>query len=982
MASGALSRFTISRSGSWLDHVLSAFAIYAVPTLLALGTVAAQLFLPPTFPTRTPPELLFRAVVDRTETMNPAQARAELASGALLSTFSTNLSTSPIWFSATAPATGSIGHSNIELPSRHAQMVECWQAATLRWLGKADRDTVSGQMRATKAGFSVALDSSSEPAPILCRARFSGPAHLTVLAWDSRQLHDSELDFQDNASLIAGGLLTLAVFVFVTALINREWTYVIFSVWLVGNLRLSANAMGWDTEWLDRVIPAADQDLIRKLTFAAYYLVTGALFSRLFRRQLEQIGYHGLLRAGQFAGLAMLILAGPLPYSLFIPVLWGLGGFGIGVLIFLLARLALKERSSTVMWYAGALGIVLFSTLAEVIGAAFDIPMLAASVSPVLVALSSSMMAAFAIAVQLRHDRERRHRAELELRNTYEVTPTGLFTLDASGRFVRTNPSLRAMLNIQSADDRSLLWKDCFQEGAWGALHALLQTGSDGEIEIGGAPARGSTGKRFLLKVISSGGFIEGSLQDVTKRSKAVAKLRFLADHDFLTGCLNRRGIEEAIARHHDSSTSRALAYLDLNRFKLVNDLFGHRCGDEILKQVASRIRMQLDERSYFGRIGGDEFVCLMRDMSIDEAAAQCQTVLAALNTAPYQVDSRVFQVNAAIGLVEFLHDMRGQDALSHADRACQEAKNNPHNPLVVHRRGAGPFEQLAAKLRLAESFGGNDLPPGLFLMMQPIMSLAAPAGSLNFEVLLRMRAPDGTIVSPDKIIAAAEETGKVASLDKWVLRTTLEWLTSHQASLPNTKFVCVNVDGGSLNDERFTQEIFALFARFRPVLPYLCIEITESVALHDLANTQRFIARVHEMGSTVALDDFGAGYTSFRYLKCLSADALKIDGEFVRSMRTHPADAAIVVALVRLARDLGMRSVAEWVEDIETLKALKEIGVDYVQGYIISKPQESAEILTVDSSASFVADPNVIHYLEMLSETRDVAVRQHAPGC
>ena len=906
--------------------------------------------------------------------MGPAEAKADLPSSALISTFSTNLSTAPVWFSATAPASGSTAHSIIEFPSRHAQMVECWQATTLRSLGKADRDTVSGQMRATKAGFSVALDSPPDLESILCRARFSGPAHLTVLAWDSRQLHDSELDFQDNSSLVAGGLLTLAVFLFVTALINREWTYVVFSVWLVGNLRLSANAMGWDTEWLDRIIPAADQALLRKLTFAAYYLVTGVLFGRLFRRQLEQIGYQWLLRAGQVAGLAMLILAFPLPYSLFIPVLWVLGGFGIGVLIFLLARLALKERSSIVMWHGAALGIVLFSTLAEVIGAAFDIPALAAGVGPVLVALSSSMMAAFAIAVQLRHDREGRHQAELELRNTYEVAPIGLFTLDKTSRFVRTNPSLRSMLNIQRSGDRSLLWKDCFQEGTWGALHALLQTGSDGEIEIGGAPSRGSIGKRFLLKAISSEGFIEGSLQDVTERSNAVAKLRFLADHDFMTGCLNRRGIEEAISFRHASSTSWALAYLDLNRFKLVNDLFGHRSGDEVLKQVASRTQTLLDERSFFGRIGGDEFVCLMRDMSIDEASAQCQTVLAALNTTPYQVDSRAFQVNAAIGLVEFLHGMRGQDALSHADRACQEAKKNPHNPLVVYRRGAGPFEQLAAKLRLAESFGGNDLPPGLFLMMQPIMSLAAPAGSLNFEVLLRMRAPDGTIVSPDKIIAAAEETGKVASLDKWVLRTTLEWITKHQALLPNTKFVCVNVNGGSLNDERFTQEIFALFTRYRPVLRYLCLEITESVALHDLANTQRFIARVHKMGSTVALDDFGAGYTSFRYLKSLSADALKIDGEFVRSMRTHPADAAIVVALVRLARDLGMRSVAEWVEDLETLKALKEIGVDYVQGYIISKPQESAEILTVNSSASFISDPNVIHYLGTLSETPDVS--------
>jgi EAL domain-containing protein (putative c-di-GMP-specific phosphodiesterase class I) len=162
-------------------------------------------------------------------------------------------------------------------------------------------------------------------------------------------------------------------------------------------------------------------------------------------------------------------------------------------------------------------------------------------------------------------------------------------------------------------------------------------------------------------------------------------------------------------------------------------------------------------------------------------------------------------------------------------------------------------------------------------------------------------------------------------------------------------------------------EDVFALFARFRHIVPYLCLEITESVALHDLGNTQRFITRVHEMGGKIALDDFGAGYTSFKYLKDLSADALKIDGEFIRTMCAHPADIAIVEAIVALARNLGMRSVAEWVEDVDTLRALKEIGVDYVQGYLIAKPQESGAILAATSAASFVKDPAVVQFIDSI---------------
>ncbi len=962
----SLSRFR--RSGSWIDGALYAVAVYAVPFLIALGTLATLFFLPRQYETRGAVPLELHVLADHGDSLGPEAAREALRAAPATTRYNTHLSEKPVWFSITAPVMSTESSTAIELPSRHAQSLSCWNASNLQPLGTADRESVSGEMHPVKAGFFVQVGRIKAPLSVICRGVYSGPAQINAFEWEWQGLRSSALDFQESSGLIAGGLLTLAVFVFVTALINHEWTYVIFAVWLVGNLRLCANAMGWDMQWLGRVLPADFMTPLRQITFAAYYLLTAALFQQLFRRELRVVGYRWLLRVIQYVGIVLLGAAVALPYSLFIPTLWVIAGFGICVLLFFLVRLVWMARSRTVMWYVASLAIVLFSTFSEVLGAAFGLKVLVGGVNTVMAALSSSMMAAFAIAEQMRAERDFRRQAQMELRNTYEVTPIGLFTLDTDGRFVRANPALRSMLDLQKAEYKVRHWNDYFEPGAWGALQALASKGSDGELEMGGSAARGTGERRYLLKAIRSNGWIEGSLQDTTERSRAVERLRFLAEHDPLTGSLNRRGIEKAISAQSDEMLPWALAYVDLDRFKLVNDLFGHRSGDEVLRQVAARTRAHFARNYAVGRIGGDEFVCVMHDTSIEDAIAQCRELISILSDAPYQVGNRAFQVKASIGLVECSQGVRVQDALSHADRACREAKKVAHTHLVTYRKGAAAFEERAEELKLVETLGRNRLPPGLFLVMQPIMSLSAPTESLNFEVLLRMRAPDGTTLPAGKVIVAAEESGNIAAIDRWVITTLLEWIEAHRHELKNTQFICVNLSGGSLNDEQFMEDIFALFARHQSVVHYLCLEITESVALHDLENTQRFIARVHDMGGKIALDDFGAGYSSFKYLKALSADALKIDGEFVRSMCAHPADIAIVEAIVALARNLGMRSVAEWVEDIDTLRALQEIGVDYVQGFLVAKPQDSVAILSATSAASFVKDPEVVSFVECLS--------------
>jgi diguanylate cyclase (GGDEF)-like protein len=432
-----------------------------------------------------------------------------------------------------------------------------------------------------------------------------------------------------------------------------------------------------------------------------------------------------------------------------------------------------------------------------------------------------------------------------------------------------------------------------------------------------------------------------------------------------LTGALNRRGIDKFIIEKTSASgcppESLVIAYLDLDRFKLINDLFGHQVGDEVLKQVYLRIEAGLRSSDRVCRIGGDEFVILFRDTPIALAAKASQAIIDAIDQEPYQIGRRAFHVRASLGLIEAPAGLHAQEAIYMADSACREAKLNGNGRVVAYESDAPMFVERTRELSLIERFSGDLFLAGLFLEMQPIMSLKTPYGALDFEVLLRMRGPDGTRIPPTKVIAAAEANGTISVLDKWVMETTLDWIDRNRSKLSHTRFVSVNVSGASLNDERFVAEMGELFRRYQHLVPLLCIEITEGVALHDLNNTRRLVDNVRRLGAKVALDDFGAGYTSFPYLRDLPADALKIDGGFVRHIHDLSANAAIVEAIIGLARNLGMQSVAEWVEDAQTLEVLQTMRVDYVQGFAIARPQPPDVILAASSAADFIKDPEIL---------------------
>jgi len=353
-----------------------------------------------------------------------------------------------------------------------------------------------------------------------------------------------------------------------------------------------------------------------------------------------------------------------------------------------------------------------------------------------------------------------------------------------------------------------------------------------------------------------------------------------------------------------------------------------------------------------------------------------CRGILERVTSQPYRIGDQALHVRASIGLIEVGADMLFNDALSTSDRACREAKLGHSGGLMVYEKNSAALQKHEAEVRLISVLATADVTLSLHLEMQPILSLTAPHESLNFEVLLRMRDSDGHPISTDRIISAGENSGQMCMIDRWVLSTTLAWLNDNHARIGLAKFVCINLSGASLNDEKFLNDVYEMLERNRKIVGMLCLEITESIALNDIENTRRFVNRVRSYGAKVALDDFGAGYTSFSYLKEFNADLLKIDGSFIVDMNKHPANAAIVEGIVSLARNLGMKVIAEWAEDQATLEVLAEMGVDYVQGFVVARSMHPDRILQAVSSVSLVRDDALLHYLNQIGEPTLVQAR------
>ena len=557
-----------------------------------------------------------------------------------------------------------------------------------------------------------------------------------------------------------------------------------------------------------------------------------------------------------------------------------------------------------------------------------------------------------------------------EQRELLEVTLQSIgdavLTTDALGRVSWLNPVAQRLTGWAAAEARgqpaSMVFRAqrednqeplpdpvqrCLASGRPTRLPAgAVLLGRDGElraVDDSVAPIRDTAG-RVLGAVLV--------FRDVTQQRRQFDEIRHRASHDGLTGLVNRTEFEQRLTRTFERSkrdgTQHALLAFDLDRFKLVNDHCGHAAGDEVLREVAKRLEAGVRGRDTVARLGGDEFAAILENCSLEEALHVAQKLCDTMDQYRYVHGEQRFRIGTSIGVAPL--DGRwpdGEAALREADACCMIAKEQGRNRVQVWAQDDATLRAHQSEHRWATRLQQALDEDRFELDLQRVLPAngVPDDGRLRGELLLRLRERDGSRVLPGAFMPAAERFHLAPRLDRWVLRQAVALLK--RDGPPEIASVAVNLSALTLQDAAFHQEARALLLDLGPQrAAALCLEITETAVITQLGDAARFVMQMRSLGARVALDDFGAGASSFSYLKALPVDILKIDGQFVRQLLVDPLDQVAVRSFVDVAETLGLTTVAECVETSEVLDELARLGVGEVQGFLLHRPQPLAELL------------------------------------
>jgi len=432
-------------------------------------------------------------------------------------------------------------------------------------------------------------------------------------------------------------------------------------------------------------------------------------------------------------------------------------------------------------------------------------------------------------------------------------------------------------------------------------------------------------------------------IEDVTERHEAAEKLIYLAERDALTGLFNRHRFQEELSRMLAEASRRGcqlgLLSFDLDAFKQVNDSFGHQAGDTVLVRVASEIGAIVRRNEIFCRLGGDEFAILALDEEERELTGLGERIVNTIAQVPFVFSGNTVRLTTSMGIAIYpQHAANATELIAHCDSAMYRAKASGKNTWSVYQGGAEASSEEEARLSMNERIN-HAIENGLLrLEYQGVFHIAT--GELaHQEALLRMVDRDGSSrrIMPDAFIPSAERSGKILEIDRWVITQAVARLAKSEQTVP----VAINISGRSFDAPELPQFIADELARCDIAPGRLYIELTETSAVSDLVDAQRFIAALRETGCHVCMDDFGVGFSSFAYIKHLKVDILKIDGLFIRNLAHDHDNQVFVKAIVDVARGLNKLTIAESVEDAATLEMLKGFGVDMVQGYFLERPHE-----------------------------------------
>ncbi len=546
---------------------------------------------------------------------------------------------------------------------------------------------------------------------------------------------------------------------------------------------------------------------------------------------------------------------------------------------------------------------------------------------------------------------------------TLDAMGESVITVDAEGRIDYINHSAAALLGQTSEQvlgknfpDVASLVDESDRRSLGDPVRKALATG--GRVTMGKravlVPANGSLERSVEISVtpLKSNGndFILGLvlvMHDTSEMRGLTRQMSYQASHDALTGLVNRREFERRLREAMDAAqggdVAHALCYLDLDRFKVVNDTCGHTAGDNMLREVASIIKDAVRDSDTAGRIGGDEFALLLVGCPLEKARQIADDVVRAVNDYRFVWKDKIFNIGVSIGLVEI---GRGggsiEELMNSADSACYVAKKQGGVHVHVYSAREEANARHSGEIHWLQKLQGALRDNGFELYYQPIVH-AQVDGERGpaLEVFVRLEAEPGQpSAPPGEFIRAAERYRLMPHVDRWVVQAVLSALGRGGMRLPPGRSVAINISGQTLGDADFLEFVVDCFDHTGANPVDICFEVTESALVANPDHVRRFIAVLHGMGCEFALDDFGSGLSSFTTLKTLPIDYLKIDGSFIANLAVDTVNQAMVGAMIELSRSLRFRIVAEQVEDQLSLDTVKQMGIDFVQGFIIARPQ------------------------------------------
>ena len=566
----------------------------------------------------------------------------------------------------------------------------------------------------------------------------------------------------------------------------------------------------------------------------------------------------------------------------------------------------------------------------------------------------------------LRYTTERTHTlkqlqaSESKYRELFESVVAGVFQTSPEGRFISANPALVRMLGYDSEDELLSLditrdvymypedrtnWRKAIDEEGKIRNAELVLRKKDGSKIVVLENSRAETDAQGRLI------YFEGTLTDITETHEQSAQLSYEASHDPLTGVFNRREFERRLQslldNIHVQPGPHAICYMDLDRFKAINDNCGHVAGDELLRQVAEQLQSRVRHGDTLSRLGGDEFALILHDCGEEDAVRVAEGLRTMVDELRFSWSGQIHTIGASIGIVPISPERRRiSEVMGAADAACYRAKDSGRNRVHLYVE-----DDASALRRLGELGWVTRVKAALqenrfHLAAQPIRPLADEADFFHYELLVRMLDEDGREIPPGAFFPAVERYNLSIRMDRWIVIKALAWLTENNLLMHDSSKFFINLSSDSVADAGFAESLSRQISESGISGGKLCFEISENIATENLSATNRFISKLKDQGCEFALDNFGNGISSFAYLKNLAVDYVKIDGVFVRSMGDDEIDWQMVKSINEISHAMQKKTIAEHVESEKVIKKLQKLRLDFAQGYAISRPLPIDQII------------------------------------